>query len=1071
MRKSFKKRSNQILSVFVLLPFIAQTFVTPLLALDEVLPEIQVEEDISETEVDIPIDTSEDILEEGISDPEEIAKPIWVTTEGSATTFSPVVLGEKYVYPHNSDVTVVFSSLPEVSGTLTIKTVYLTDEQVKATNAASNVAYDITTDMVDGTFNYDLTLPKVGESTKVVYAESVNELVDAKDISNVIENESSLKIEDLDHFTTFVVVSTIPSGITEGTTEVNSNCTAVQNTSNTKCYDTIQEAVTAAVSGEKIIIQPGTYTISSQLVIDKNLEISGLGMNNTTIVPGFNTGSVGDSRGWILVNNNAKVTVSNLTFDGSGYHIYQAIRANDAEFLNLNNISFKDISYDDLYLGFAVAYMDTAGTINNISFENIQRVGLTLYYGNSNLNVANLSYKGKGDGNWLDYAIEVGGGGHLNLEGADISNCRGVASSDGSTSAGILVTTYFGAGSTANIENTNFKNNTLGLAVGYDSSDSSIVNIHNSDFSNNDEGVSSTKPEVNATNCKWNSSKQSEILAFNEGDILIDPWYGKTVTQEVTVNEYEKDGIYYVNKTETLDFSIFGKPIYMQNFNYALYGYDTTNQRTTTRYIGWEYSYPDSTDIVDRDVAWDMIANTGAYSGTNLDSGDYLLWVKRNYSDVNSSVTNSGMTYRITVDNQSPTILNSKMYVDENGDWGESYLTKSGDKVKIAIEVKDALTEVDKVQLWIRENPWNPNNNELMSGTMTKVDDTHFEFIYTVPFTYKDGDPINENFEGNYFNFRPYDTLGNSHIGWSRKFTIDNTAPVVALTSPSDNYYTNQTSVPQKWSTDATDVNYYEYRSCTNDPNDGYCNNEYKISTGETASRIVNNNNVIFWWQVRAIDTAGNVGNWSSARKITIDGVGPTVSFSGLRHYDYRYPSTPVDTTNTSTNDNTPIVLISASDSLSGMSSVTVNGQTATYEGGTYWVELTTLPEGTNRLIMVGTDNAGNITTLIQDIFVDTVAPTASYTYFKDYVGIVGGVTAFVKDIEQLSFKAEYLDDSPSSGILKDTYVIFDSKEDGSGRTSHAYCQWRNDNNTVIITHNPLLNYVEFTNCESTLSD
>ncbi|HOR05983.1 MAG TPA: hypothetical protein PLR67_01240, partial [Candidatus Dojkabacteria bacterium] len=191
MRKFFKKRSNQILSVLLLLPLLVQSFVIPIFALDELIPE---------TQVDIPIDTSEDILDEGISDPKEIAeptldkdipvpketvKPTWVTSKESATTSSSVVLGEKYVYPNNSDVTVTFSKLPTSSSTLTISTVYLTDEQVKITNAASNVAYDITTDMVDGTFNYDLTLPKVGDSTKVVYAESVSDLVDAKDISNV----------------------------------------------------------------------------------------------------------------------------------------------------------------------------------------------------------------------------------------------------------------------------------------------------------------------------------------------------------------------------------------------------------------------------------------------------------------------------------------------------------------------------------------------------------------------------------------------------------------------------------------------------------------------------------------------------------------------------------------------------------------------------------------------------------------------------------------------------------------------------------------------------------------------
>ncbi|NTV79475.1 MAG: hypothetical protein HGA25_10180, partial [Clostridiales bacterium] len=164
------------------------------------------------------VDESKDILDEGISDPEEIAKPTWMTSGESATTFSPVVVGETYTYPINPAVTVTFSKLPSVSSSLTIKTIYLTDEQVKTSNAASDVAYDITTDMTDGSFEYDLTLPKVGDNTKVVYAENVNGLTNAKDVSNVVDRGSSLKINNLNHFTLFVVVDDGDAGFsTTGT--------------------------------------------------------------------------------------------------------------------------------------------------------------------------------------------------------------------------------------------------------------------------------------------------------------------------------------------------------------------------------------------------------------------------------------------------------------------------------------------------------------------------------------------------------------------------------------------------------------------------------------------------------------------------------------------------------------------------------------------------------------------------------------------------------------------------------------------------------------------------------------
>lgn len=104
----------------------------------------------------------------------------------------------------------------------------------------------------------------------------------------------------------------------------------------------------------------------------------------------------------------------------------------------------------------------------------------------------------------------------------------------------------------------------------------------------------------------------------------------------------------------------------------------------------------------------------------------------------------------------------------------------------------------------------------------------------------------------------------------------DTTAPVVKLISPSDNYFTKLTSVLQTWESDDTDIDYYEYESCSNDPDaDGFCTRIYSVTTDNT-TRTVNNNNIAFWWRVRAVDLTENVGSWTEARKITIDTVSPT---------------------------------------------------------------------------------------------------------------------------------------------------------------------------------------------------
>jgi parallel beta-helix repeat protein len=142
--------------------------------------------------------------------------------------------------------------------------------------------------------------------------------------------------------------------------------------------------------------------------------------------------------------------------------------------------------------------------------------------------------------------------------------------------------------------------------------------------------------------------------------------------------------------------------------------------------------------------------------------------------------------------------------------------------------------------------------------------------------------------DGTYgYSVRSVDKAGNKSA-WSQteeslegscQITYDSVGPIVTLTSPIDNYYTNQTTVPQTWTTTDTDVDYYEYRSCSNDPSEEDCDEIYSTTT-KNQSRSVNNNNISFFWQVRGIDNVGNIGEWSTPRKITIDTIAPTADIT-----------------------------------------------------------------------------------------------------------------------------------------------------------------------------------------------
>ncbi|MDD4382009.1 MAG: Ig-like domain-containing protein, partial [Candidatus Dojkabacteria bacterium] len=204
--------------------------------------------------------------------------------------------------------------------------------------------------------------------------------------------------------------------------------------------------------------------------------------------------------------------------------------------------------------------------------------------------------------------------------------------------------------------------------------------------------------------------------------------------------------------------------------------------------------------------------------------------------------------------------------------------------------------------------------------------------------------------------------------------TVDNTGPTVFLTSPIDDFYTNTGSVLQTWDTLDTDIDKYEYRSCSNDPTTEECDLIYSTFR-TTKSRTVSNQNIIFWWQVRGIDTLGNIGDWSDARKITMENITPTVdiieptgcikgsvdiiaSFEDTNPLEYT-----LSITNTSTSNKELLHTIS--------SSSFVNTSIYTWD-------TTTAPDGEYEIVLAGKDKAGNTSTISSLVTVDNLSPTAS---------------------------------------------------------------------------------------------
>jgi len=276
---------------------------------------------------------------------------------------------------------------------------------------------------------------------------------------------------------------------------------------------TIQAAIDAASAGDVIYISAGAYAEGPQITVDKDLTIIGeTAKSLVTITPTGNTGSSGDSRGWFLVPDGVVFNLSNVTLDGAGFYIYQGIRHKGNG--TLDNIAYLNIVYPG-YGGVAVAaFGGTFITISNSSFDNIGRVGALLW--TDGLYTGN-TYTGKGDGDWLDYGIDMTSS-TVDIIDNTFTGCTGVASSDGSTSGGVLATTYYATGTTANCEGNTFTANSTGIMIGYDASDASTVTVTTGNvLLGNEYGVTTTASATTSLTCYGNTFNNTYNAEDNAG--------------------------------------------------------------------------------------------------------------------------------------------------------------------------------------------------------------------------------------------------------------------------------------------------------------------------------------------------------------------------------------------------------------------------------------------------------------------------------------------------------------------------------------------------------------------------
>ncbi len=354
---------------------------------------------------------------------------------------------------------------------------------------------------------------------------------------------------------TLIIEANTPVTIIDGTTLTNDGTIIIEagatlngtiSGSGTKSISvipgfSIQDAINAANSGDTINVAAGTYTETGQILINKNLSIIGDNSNKPVIRPIGNF--LGDTAAgsWWLVEGGVTFSLSNVVVDGNTSLINRGLRSHGNT--TITNVGFTNIK-GNAYQGMAVVSFggavpggagsdshsaggaDAHLTITNSTFADIGRIGVLVKGTGSTATLTGNTYTGKGDGTFLDYAFEFGAGGSGTVSGNTISGNRGVAS-DTSTSAGILVTEYYGSGTNAIITGNTFSNNSAGLHVGYLDTDTSVVTATGNNFSGEAIGVESdaTTVTVNAESNWWGTASSTEIAAKVVGLVDFDPWY------------------------------------------------------------------------------------------------------------------------------------------------------------------------------------------------------------------------------------------------------------------------------------------------------------------------------------------------------------------------------------------------------------------------------------------------------------------------------------------------------------------------------------------------------------------
>ena len=223
------------------------------------------------------------------------------------------------------------------------------------------------------------------------------------------------------------------------------------------------------INGYKTIyLANGVYN-SNVIAIEGDVTLIGESADKVIFMPATDMDSL------FNVPAGASLTISDITIDGNGVKLQNGIYSEGT--LNVENVVMKNI-FKQTYKGFGIRAFGNV-TVKNSTFMNIERVAVHVNGVDGTKLIERNTFIGSGaNGNGVQYGVEVERGATASVKYNTFSHFGQVATSDGSTSAAILATTYFDAAKNTEIDakHNSINDCTFGIYIGYNDKDTTIYN-------------------------------------------------------------------------------------------------------------------------------------------------------------------------------------------------------------------------------------------------------------------------------------------------------------------------------------------------------------------------------------------------------------------------------------------------------------------------------------------------------------------------------------------------------------------------------------------------------------------